>query len=83
MITLGAGLLGIGLVIVAVLGMLSLAAGDQNTVAISIEVLWLAIASVVAGLLFIGLGVWRHVQAEKENDTRRFSREDWGRRTEV
>ena len=83
MITLGAALLGIGLVIVSVLGVLSLAAGDLNTVAISIEMVWVMIGSTVAGLLLIGLGVWRHIRTAKEEDARQYAREDWGRRNEV
>ena len=83
MITLGAGLLGIGLVIVSVLGVFSLAAGDHNTVSISIEILWLALGAIAVGLLFIGLGIWRHIQADREDDARHIGREDWGRRTEV
>jgi hypothetical protein len=80
MITLGAALLGIGLVIVSVLGALSLAAGDHNTVAVSPEILALAIGSIVAGFLFVGAGVWRRIRAEKEEDSRQYAREDWGRR---
>jgi NhaP-type Na+/H+ or K+/H+ antiporter len=82
MITLGAALLGIGLVIVSVLGALSLAAGDHNTVAISIEIVWLTVGSIIAGLFFIGLGVWRNIRADKQ-DTTHLIREDWRRDTGV
>jgi hypothetical protein len=82
MITLGAALLGIGLVIVSVLGALSLAAGDHNTVAISIEIVWLTVGSIIAGLFFIGLGVWRNIRADKQDNAHHPVREDW-RRTGV
>ena len=81
MITLGASLLGVGLVIVSVLGTFSLAAGDLNAVAISAEIFWFAIAAILAGLLFITIGVWRHFQSIKEDNARLLRpREDWGRR---
>jgi hypothetical protein len=81
MITLGAGLLGVGLVIVSVLGTFSLAAGDLNAVEISAEIFWFSIAAIVAGLLFIGVGVWRHFQSIREDNARLHRpREDWGRR---
>ena len=82
MITLGAALLGIGLVIVSVLGALSLAAGDHNTVAITVELLWLTIGSIIAGLVLIGLGVWRNIRADSR-DTASIVREHWPRRTEI
>ena len=81
MFTFGGGLLGVGLVIVSVLGIFSLAAGDLNAVDISAEVFWFAIAAIVAGLLFIGAGVWRHFQSVREENARLLRpREDWGRR---
>ena len=80
MITLGAGLLGIGLVIISVLGSLSLAAGDENTVAISDEAFWLAVITLGFGAFFFALGIWRHIKADKD-ETQPLIREDWGSRT--
>ncbi|HEY7797433.1 MAG TPA: hypothetical protein VIA80_01605 [Hyphomonadaceae bacterium] len=81
MFTLGAGLLGVGLVIVSVLGVFSLAAGDLNAVAISAEIFWFAIAAIVGGLFFIGIGVWRHFHSIRADNARLLRpREDWGRR---
>lgn len=77
MITLGSSLLGVGLVIVCVLGALSLAAGDQNSVAISAEIFWLAVASSAFGLFFISLGIWRQIRAAREEDRQPQLREDW------
>ena len=77
MITLGAGLLGVGLVIVCVFGTLSLAAGDQNSVAISADVFWLALASIAFGLFFVSLGVWRYLREERKDDRQPPLREDW------